>query len=110
MSSANNTDATGKPTKKTICMRDIMYLVFNVITIIVVILTLAAGYGGLKSDVVHNTEYIEKTNIVVERNSSKIEQIGNEAKIDSKNNAVQFAQIQTDLQYIKTLLLELRDK
>ena len=74
-------------------------IIANLITVIVLLIGLAVAWGQINSQV----EYNEIT-IMENRESIRAFQI------ESKSNAVQFAEIQKDLAYIKALLVEIRGK
>ena len=71
----------------------------NTITIVVLLISLAVAWGQISSQVSHN-----EATILENRDNIKVFQL------ESRSNAVQFAEIQKDLAYIKTLLLEMRGK
>ena len=74
-------------------------IIANMITIVVLLISLAVAWGQISSQVDFN-----KVTILENRNNIRIFQI------ESRDNAVQFAEIQKDLAYIKALLIEIRGK
>ena len=71
----------------------------NAITIIILLIGLAVGWGILQSDVKHNTDTLTAVSAVVRDNTAEI--------IDGR---IMREQILTKLSYIEALLLELREK
>ena len=71
----------------------------NAITIIILLIGLAVGWGILQSDVKHNTDTLTAVSAVVRDNTAEI--------IDGR---ITREQILTKLSYIEALLLELREK
>lgn len=71
----------------------------NLITIVVLLVSLAIAWGQIESQVDFNK-------VTIAENRYNIRTF----EIESKANAVQFAEIQKDLAYIKALLLEMRGK
>jgi hypothetical protein len=91
---------------KEFLMRNGVALLFNLITIVVMIVALAVAWGKITAEVSYNAALIQET-----RADIKVFQL------ESKANAVQFAEIQKDLteirkdlSYIQALLTELRDE
>jgi len=70
----------------------------NLITVIVLLVSLAVAWGQISSAVEYNTNEI-KTNraeIIILR-------------LDAVTNKVQYAEIQKDIQYIKQILIEMKN-
>ena len=74
-------------------------IIANLITVIVLLVSLAVAWGQINSQVDYNK-------VTIAENRSNIRAF----EIESKSNAVQFAEIQKDLAYIKALLVEIRGK
>jgi len=74
-------------------------IIANLITVIVLLIGLAVAWGQINSQVDYNE-------ITIMENRGSIRAF----QIESKSNAVQFAEIQKDLAYIKALLVEIRGK
>lgn len=87
-------------------MRNGVALLFNAITVVLMIIALSVAWGTINATVSYNTMSIREV-----KDEIKIFQL------ESKANAVQFAEIQKDLTeirkdlaYIQVLLTELRDE
>ena len=71
----------------------------NVVTVVVLIVSIAIAWGVIRSDVVHNAHAITANAIEIRANSDEIVE-----------GRVTRQEILTKLSYIEALLLELRDK
>lgn len=79
--------------------RNAVSILANLITVIVLIISLSIAWGQINSQVDFN-----KVTINENRENIKVFQV------EARSNAVQFAEIQKDLAYIKALLVEMRGK
>ena len=79
--------------------RNAVSILANLITVIVLIISLSIAWGQINSQVDFN-----KVTISENRDNIKVFQV------EARSNAVQFAEIQKDLAYIKALLVEMRGK
>jgi hypothetical protein len=71
----------------------------NLITVVVLLISLAVAWGQINSQVEFN-----KITIAENHDNIKVFQV------EARSNDVQFAEIQKDLAYIKVLLIEMRGK
>jgi len=71
----------------------------NLITIILLIISLSIAYGVVKTNVAYNTQHIES-------NAAQIERI----RTWANKTDVQYTEIRVKLQNIEALLLEMREK